>query len=677
MLGICGPDAAARAGARSGVGRDAAARQGPARPGAHRFLGEDRTMPDPRLVSRAQRAATMLERAWERWRVTQGLEAEPLPPVSSYVGYSIEEPWGRPRVVFGVDAEDAERLAALLQHSIGHGPDGLPGPADAGYRPSSRGGFAADRPAGPDRGYDQSLLDDVRGRIPVQGWPPEFSESREQLNSSGPSHPDEPQLPLDLGPAQADSGAGEPFRWEPDRPHDLKLPGELGLSDEFRASDDFLDDQPGLFGGDALNGDARYGDARYGNAPHGDVRHVDVRHENAPYENAPYGDAPYGVPYAGDAPYAVPYTGEPYDPEGPYGPYGRGESDDVPGGSGAPDHYGAPGTYGAAGGHEVPGGAPRGYSTPGGYSASSGYSTPGGYSAPGGYGGPGPHRAEDESANGSREASYRAPGTSELPESDGQSGQPSWALNGGAPRDAKPDEGAAATAEVRPEPGHDDVLPDGESERDKATEDVPTGDVSMRPESVRAESVRAGEMPDADEPGGDEPSGDEPGGDMRGGDEGPGDDTPDPNAEAGKHMLAGDVAPQKDAHGSDAFSGGTPSGGTPSGAAPSGKAWGEKPWGEKTLSRDAGPDETPPAADQPAGGSPGAPRAAADRTADPASRGSITDTMAAELAGWAAGELPGQAAARLASWATAGGAVARGRQQARLGGGGTATERAS
>ena len=72
-------------------------------------------MPDPRLVSRAQRAATMLERAWERWRATQGLEAEPMPPVSSYVGYSIEEPWGRPRVVFGVNAEDAERLAALLQ----------------------------------------------------------------------------------------------------------------------------------------------------------------------------------------------------------------------------------------------------------------------------------------------------------------------------------------------------------------------------------------------------------------------------------------------------------------------------------------------------------------------------------------------------------------------------------
>ncbi len=144
-------------------------------------------MPDPRLVSRAQRAATMLERAWERWRTTQGLEAEPLPPVSSYVGYSIEEPWGRPRVVFGVDAEDAERLAALLQTSLGFAAEGARRVRRS--RLPARGRFAADRPAGPDRGYDQSLLDDVRGRIPVQGWPPEFSESREQLNGAGPVQP--------------------------------------------------------------------------------------------------------------------------------------------------------------------------------------------------------------------------------------------------------------------------------------------------------------------------------------------------------------------------------------------------------------------------------------------------------------------------------------------------------
>ena len=264
-------------------------------------------MPDPRLVSRAQRAATLLERAWERWRTTQGLEAEPLPPVSSYVGYSIEEPWGRPRVVFGVDAEDAERLAALLQTSIGFAAEGgAPGSADPGYRAPVRPGFAADRPAGPDRGYDQSLLDDVRGRIPVQGWPPEFSESREQLNGAGPVHadpvqpgpnqagpvqagpvqPGEPELPLDLGPA-----AGGPLR-DADQPEwsdDLMPPSELGLSDEFRSADDCAaPDEPRPFGLDA-----------------------------------PYGmDAPYGVPYAGGAPYGVPYQGEPYDPAGPYGAAG-------------------------------------------------------------------------------------------------------------------------------------------------------------------------------------------------------------------------------------------------------------------------------------------------------------------------------------------------------------------
>jgi len=43
-----------------------------------------------------------------------GLDTGPMPPMTSYVGYSLEEPWGQPRVVFGVAAEEAERLAALL-----------------------------------------------------------------------------------------------------------------------------------------------------------------------------------------------------------------------------------------------------------------------------------------------------------------------------------------------------------------------------------------------------------------------------------------------------------------------------------------------------------------------------------------------------------------------------------
>ena len=53
-----------------------------------------------------------------------------------------------------------------------------------------------------------------------------------------------------------------------------------------------------------------------------------------------------------------------------------------------------------------------------------------------------------------------------------------------------------------------------------------------------------------------------------------------------------------------------------------------------------------------------APRQEASRTARPANVG--TETIAAELAGWAAGELPGQASARLAAWAAIGGVPAPG-----------------
>jgi hypothetical protein len=51
--------------------------------------------------------------------------------------------------------------------------------------------------------------------------------------------------------------------------------------------------------------------------------------------------------------------------------------------------------------------------------------------------------------------------------------------------------------------------------------------------------------------------------------------------------------------------------------------------------------------------------------------------MAAELAGWAAGELPGQASARLAAWATVGGSTSRGGVDADLRTGGGAGEQVS
>src|SRR5437763_16823934 len=82
--------------------------------GAGPLSGEGRTMRDPELVARAQRAATRLESAWEQWRALHGLADAPGRPVVSYVGYSLKEPWGEPRVVIGIDADEAEYLAEFL-----------------------------------------------------------------------------------------------------------------------------------------------------------------------------------------------------------------------------------------------------------------------------------------------------------------------------------------------------------------------------------------------------------------------------------------------------------------------------------------------------------------------------------------------------------------------------------
>src|SRR5262245_9508043 len=79
-------------------------------------------MRDPELVFKAQLAGSALERAWQRWRVMHGLIADPMPAISSYVGYSLEEPWGQPRVVFGLSAKDAEQLSALLNRHDCIGP---------------------------------------------------------------------------------------------------------------------------------------------------------------------------------------------------------------------------------------------------------------------------------------------------------------------------------------------------------------------------------------------------------------------------------------------------------------------------------------------------------------------------------------------------------------------------
>src|SRR5215469_7722554 len=99
-------------------------------------------MRDPELMQRADRAAIALEEAWERWRAMHGLGSEPLPPVSSYVGYSLEEPWGQPRVVFGLEATEAERLATIIDGGefawpFQNGSRGVPEPRRADVAPDS------------------------------------------------------------------------------------------------------------------------------------------------------------------------------------------------------------------------------------------------------------------------------------------------------------------------------------------------------------------------------------------------------------------------------------------------------------------------------------------------------------------------------------------------------------
>src|SRR5258708_19011496 len=131
-------------------------------------------MRDPGLVQRAEQAALALERAWEYWRSQRGVGAEKPTPVSSYVGYSLEEPWGQPRVVFGLAAEEAEMLAAVI---IGHEYVG-PVHADLTDWPGAAGTEAAP-PAAP------QFSSEDRVAVPVQaGSPPE-----------SPRSPDKPPQP--------------------------------------------------------------------------------------------------------------------------------------------------------------------------------------------------------------------------------------------------------------------------------------------------------------------------------------------------------------------------------------------------------------------------------------------------------------------------------------------------
>jgi hypothetical protein len=155
-------------------------------------------MRDPDLVQRAERAALALERAWDRWRTMHGFGPDPLPPVSSYVGYSLEEPWGQPRVVFGVDAAEAEVLAALLD---GHD---CVGPVHAEVTASSewRRGAANGMGTAPWPSADQLSIP-AQAPQPGSEMLPAASEAEVDAGPAQPAvrpgiRPEAPEFPLEV-----------------------------------------------------------------------------------------------------------------------------------------------------------------------------------------------------------------------------------------------------------------------------------------------------------------------------------------------------------------------------------------------------------------------------------------------------------------------------------------------
>jgi hypothetical protein len=182
-------------------------------------------MRDPELMQRADRAAIALEEAWERWRAMHGLGSEPLPPVSSYVGYSLEEPWGQPRVVFGLRADEAELLASLLD---GHDCVG-PIYADVSTRPDWR--RSVNGPASQlTRPYTGSLS------VPAQAQPSPLDQvgqgSRAPDEDAEDDDPDEIAEPDLGGNGLADIGSEADDATADDEPARVDKAGRFGTEAE-------------------------------------------------------------------------------------------------------------------------------------------------------------------------------------------------------------------------------------------------------------------------------------------------------------------------------------------------------------------------------------------------------------------------------------------------------------
>src|SRR5579864_4735772 len=195
-------------------GREIARQAHPGRhvAGAGPLSGEGRTMRDPELVARAQRAARRLESAWEQWRALHGLAVAPGQPIVSYVGYSLKEPWGEPRVVIGIDADEAEYLAEFLdrdecvqrvqippqQGLTQHGlPQRRPEPPAEGTGEHSRTALL-----GAPVSYGRHAPDQVRDMATeLAGWNP--GELPSQVTDQLATWPAVPQMGVDQPPASA------------------------------------------------------------------------------------------------------------------------------------------------------------------------------------------------------------------------------------------------------------------------------------------------------------------------------------------------------------------------------------------------------------------------------------------------------------------------------------------
>jgi hypothetical protein len=173
-------------------------------------------MRDPDLVVRAQQAATALESAWRRWRDMHGLGTDPLPAVSSYVGYSLEVPWGQARVVLGICAEEAELLAAMLQRhdcvgpvhaavtarSVGYSPGN--GVADAGGQPGAAGLVHVPAPAPASAGQQPLSAGSAFSRPdPLAGRSYRDPAAASALTSAAAPHSADIETPIALAASRA------------------------------------------------------------------------------------------------------------------------------------------------------------------------------------------------------------------------------------------------------------------------------------------------------------------------------------------------------------------------------------------------------------------------------------------------------------------------------------------